>query len=86
MIRFTCPSRKKVSKAPDGYAGRKTACEGCGAVLAIPGQVGHPPGPPRSRAPASTGGRSPTGHTDPTSPRDRPAARASGSRPLPGRV
>src|SRR5437899_1437408 len=38
MIRFACPTCKKVYKAPDEHAGRKTVCKKCDAVVIIPTQ------------------------------------------------
>lgn len=36
MIRFRCPTCRKVLKAPDDRAGRKIECPGCGQRLQIP--------------------------------------------------
>jgi hypothetical protein len=64
MIRFICPICKKLYKAPDEYAGKKTACKQCGAVLAIPEPAGPSPPPAQDEsagAPAAgaPGGESP---------------------------
>jgi hypothetical protein len=46
VFRFDCPSCRKTLQAPGQWAGRKTACPGCGQRLLIPTPA---PGPHQSQ-------------------------------------
>lgn len=53
MIAFTCPGCTKAFSVKDDFAGRKTKCPKCHAVLLVPTLI-PTPAPPRVPAPAKT--------------------------------
>jgi hypothetical protein len=60
LIHFACPTCKKVLKTPDGFAGAKVCCAGCGQHLRVPSPAKSPtvlgellpsPSPPKAKQP-----------------------------------